>query len=78
MVLNEVMPAREDIDFLSFPADQNKPEVFEALNKERFHIHIRACYCSVFEECWVKDSRVSRPTPVPQCAPSQPIQYNQP
>jgi hypothetical protein len=78
LVMNDVLPARDEINFFTLPADQNKPEVWETLNKERFHIRIRACYCSVFEECWVKDSRLSRPTPVPQCTPSQPIQYDQP
>ncbi len=77
LVLNEVLPARDKIDFITLSAAKNRPEVWDALNQERFKMYVRACYCSVFEECWVKDSRVSRPTPVRQCAPSQPVQYNQ-
>jgi len=75
-ILNEVLPARDAIDFLSLDATKN-PIVWDKLNKERFQVRVRVCYCSVFEECWVKDSRVPRPTRVDECKPSQPIQYDQ-
>jgi hypothetical protein len=74
-VLNEVLPARDEIEFITFPAAGNSVKDWEALNHERFHIRVRACYCSVFDECWIKDSAVSRPTRVTQCAPSQPVQW---
>jgi hypothetical protein len=77
LVRNEVLPARDAIDFVSFDAAKNKPEVWEALNKERFHVRVRACYCSVFEECWVMDSAAPRPNRVAECKPSQPVQYEQ-
>ena len=75
LVGNEVLPARDEIDFLTFSLAQNKPAVWEALDDKRFGVRVRVCYCSVFEECWVKDSRVARPDRVKQCAPSQPVEY---
>ena len=75
VVGNEVLPARDEIDFLTFSAASNKPDVWEALNKRRFDVRVRVCYCSVFDECWVRDSSAPRPSPIKQCEPSQPIQY---
>ena len=75
LVRDEVLPARDEIDFATFSAGPNTPKVWEALNAQRFGVRVRVCYCSVFEECWVKDSRVARPSPVAQCAPSQPVEY---
>jgi hypothetical protein len=74
-VRNEVLPARDTIEFLTMEAAKNKPGVWEAFNKERFQVRVRVCYCSVFEECWVRDSAQPRPERVAQCAPSQPVQF---
>ncbi len=75
LVRDEVMPAREEIDFATFAAKPNKRVVWDALNQKRMNVRVRVCYCSVFDECWVKDSRVARPDKVRQCVPSQPVQY---
>jgi hypothetical protein len=74
-VLDEVMPARDSIEFLGLPRDKNPPEIWDVLNTERFNVSVRICYCSVFDECWAMDSRQRRPERQDQCAPSQPIQY---
>jgi len=47
-----------------------KPEnaaVWDRLNVERWKVAIRACYCSIFDDCWVLDSRESDPQPVKTC-----------
>ena len=75
LVRNEVLPARDEIEFMAFSATQNKADVWDALNQKRFGVRVRVCYCSVFDECWVRDSSAKRPNPVKQCEPSQPIQY---
>ena len=75
IVRGEVLPARDEIDFLTFSAGHNKPDVWEALNQKRMNVRVRVCYCSVFDECWERDSRLTRPTPVKECVPSQPIEY---
>ncbi len=74
-VSNDVLPARDEIDFITF-GPQSQSGLWELLNKKRFGVRVRVCYCSVFDECWVKDSRVARPNPVKQCEPSQPVEYD--
>ena len=34
-------------------------------NKER--VRLEACYCSIFDECWIADSKTFRPKPVERC-----------
>ncbi len=72
---NEVLPARDTIEFLGLDAARNKPEIWDALNRERFNVRTRVCYCSVFDECWVREDSWPRPRRVDQCTPSQPVQY---
>ena len=74
-VIDEVLPARDNIEFLSLPKDKASQAVWDALNKERFAVRVRTCYCSVFDECWVRDSAQRRPERVDQCRPSQAVQY---
>jgi hypothetical protein len=51
-----------------------KREGFEALwdklNRERFRMRFRACYCSVFEECWMSDLVTVSPQSVAECKKS--------
>ncbi len=76
-IVDEVLPAREAISFLGLPRDKNPPEIWDALNKERFEVRVRACYCSVFDECWVMDSAQRRPQrQTGECTPSQPTQFD--
>lgn len=41
--------------------------VWDKLNRERWRVRFRACYCSVFDECWVTDLKTVSPEPVDQC-----------
>ncbi len=75
-VTNEVLPARDSIEFLVLPRNAQSADVWDALNKERFSVRVRACYCSVFDECWVRDIDQRRPTRVAECKPSQPVDYH--
>jgi hypothetical protein len=54
-----------------------RPELWDLLNKERFNVRVRACYWSVFDECFVLDSDKVRPQQVEVCSPSQPTQYTE-
>ena len=76
-VLDEVLPARESIVFVGVPKEGNTLEAWENANQERMavRIRIRICYCSVFDECFVRDSTERRPHRVDECSPSQPTQY---
>ncbi|HYC94453.1 MAG TPA: hypothetical protein VEB39_02015 [Sphingomicrobium sp.] len=47
-----------------------KPEnaaVWERLNAERWKVAVRACYCSIFDDCFVLDTRRADPQPVEAC-----------
>lgn len=41
--------------------------VWDRLEIERWNVAVRACYCSIFDDCWVMDSRVADPQPVKVC-----------
>ena len=74
-VTDEVLPAWDSIDFISLPREGNSAEMWDAANVERFAVRVRVCYCSVFDECFVRDSADRRPKRVQECKPSQPVQY---
>jgi hypothetical protein len=46
--------------------EQNAP-LWTRLNKERWKVAIRTCYCSIFDDCWVFDSRAEQPAEVKNC-----------
>jgi hypothetical protein len=54
--VDAVLRAEDSIHLLRLRKDQNPAELFEKLNRERFKIGVRACYCSVLDHCWLFDS----------------------
>jgi hypothetical protein len=72
---DDVLPARDEISLISFPAQGNDPAVWATLNAERMNVRLRVCYCSVFDECWVEDTDAARPKRVEQCTQSQLVGY---
>jgi hypothetical protein len=40
---------------------------FQALRRQMNDIEFSACYCSVFDECYVRTSESRKPEPVKQC-----------
>src|SRR5689334_8568759 len=46
--------------------DQNKA-LWDKLNQERWKVVVRSCYCSIFDDCWVFDSRTEQPQEVKVC-----------
>ena len=46
---------------------QGNEAFWDKLNDARFHFRFRACYCSVFDECWVSDLLTVSPQPIEQC-----------
>jgi hypothetical protein len=47
---------------------QGQEALWDKLNTTRFELRFRACYCSVFYECWVSDLATVSPQHVEQCA----------
>ncbi len=75
-VRDQVLPARDQVSLITVPAAINPPSVYRALDAARSEFRVRVCYCSVFDECWVADVTAHRPVRVPECTPSQPVQFN--
>jgi len=68
ITLPTVLRAGTDMLILGMKRDGNNEALWDKLNKERFKFRFRACYCSVFDECWVSDLLTVSPEPVKQCA----------
>ena len=54
----------EWITFFHMPREGNAPAVWHALERGLPKIVMRACYCSVLDDCWMLDSRQPEPAPV--------------
>ena len=67
-IAGRVMRAGEEITFLRWHHAAQREPVWTALDKARFgRIEIRACYCSVFDECWISHSETPDTLRVDQC-----------
>jgi hypothetical protein len=64
-----MMPAGEHRKLLSWRRPVASPwlEAWEKLNKERFGLKVEACYCSLFDECWLTNASADVPRPVATC-----------
>lgn len=74
-VTDEVLPARATVQPLRVKRAAMGDAVWSALNVERFKMDVRVCYCSVFDECYVRDTRARRPVHVPECTLTQPVMF---
>ena len=54
-------------NFIRMPKTEANAAIWDKLNVERWKITVRSCYCSIFDDCWVTDSRVANPRPVEAC-----------
>ncbi|MCF7222201.1 hypothetical protein [Marilutibacter chinensis] len=66
-IQRRVIAPGEWINLLRVPRPEPVTPVWEALDRERHHVRLRACYCSVLDECWLLDSDRDDPEPVRQC-----------
>jgi hypothetical protein len=49
-------------------SEEKKPNAdFKALHRQMNDVDIAACYCSVFDECYVRTSEGRKPEPVKEC-----------
>ena len=57
------LPAGQSTPPLTVPREETDHAVFAALDRRRYEVSAKACYCSVLDECWITDfSRALRPT----------------
>jgi hypothetical protein len=73
LVVDNVLPARETTHFIRLTRKAN-PDIWPIFDRERMNLDVLICYCSVFEECWISDTRARRPRRVEQC--DQPVADN--
>jgi hypothetical protein len=62
-----VLEAHKSASFLTLPLTPKTAQVWKRLNDARGEVGLRACYCSVFDECWMSDLRTLRPPKVTTC-----------
>jgi hypothetical protein len=57
----------ETIEFVSFPHTPASDPIWQAFNKERWKLEVRACYCSIYNDCWVTEGMQGLPKAVTKC-----------
>jgi hypothetical protein len=62
-----VLKAGDRITFMAFPKAINPEEIWKRFNQERFKVEVRACYCSVLNDCWNFDSTRTNAEPMKSC-----------
>ena len=62
-----VLRPGEQRRFIGFAKTDANAPLWNQLNDERWKVVIRSCYCSIFDECWVLDSRKEDPDRVKSC-----------
>jgi hypothetical protein len=55
------------VTFVDFKPEELSAEDYEALRAGVQMLNFVACYCSVFDECWIADMSKSRPASVREC-----------
>ena len=65
------LKAGDTITLLMLYREVSAKDLWERFNRERFDVTIRACYCSVLDDCWIYDSSHAdvEPDEVASCSP---------
>ena len=56
-----------------YPKDTAAQKRWSQIDKSRFDAKVKACYCSVFNECWLSNMAADLPQPVKNCAKAEPV-----
>jgi hypothetical protein len=72
MTYSDVAPsylkAGSDEVVLRWPRTEENAALWdEILARGREHVQFEACYCSIFDECWIEQPHIFRPKPVRSC-----------
>lgn len=68
--------AGDEISVLRVPLDGNSAAAWNRLDAERFNTTYRACYCSVFDQCWTSNFQDLHPVRVDKCETPK-VKYNE-
>lgn len=66
-LMGTVLRAGQSRNILTFPEDGEHEKLTQGLQISLDDITWKACYCSVFDECWVSDLRTMHPPSVREC-----------
>ncbi|GAM99520.1 hypothetical protein U91I_03174 [alpha proteobacterium U9-1i] len=68
------LASNEEVAPMRWTRSEINHELWTAVDMARQtgRIQMRACYCSVFDECWIAETNVFPPTPVASCEPGAP------
>lgn len=66
-IVNVALRPGEEVLFMGFPAVPVNAGMVDRLDAVREEIRVRACYCSVFDDCWTVEGPQSKPLPVAAC-----------
>jgi hypothetical protein len=72
-VSGSFLPPRESIPLFGWQRTEANGQPWDELDRARNdrRVSVRACYCSVFEECWIAETDKFPPRSVGSCSPSQ-------
>jgi hypothetical protein len=74
-VVHNVLAAKEQVTIADFHSEDFSPEDYKTIGTEIQKTQFRVCYCSVFEECWVRNTNDAPPVHVEACpVPAEPYQ----
>ena len=62
-----VLRPGEKTEFIRFLRTDQNAAIWDKLERERWSVVVRSCYCSIFDDCWVYDNRQKRPQQVDVC-----------
>lgn len=69
------LASNKDVSPMRWMRNETNEELWLAVDMARQtgRIEMRACYCSVFDECWIAQTSVFPPMPVASCEPGAPV-----
>jgi hypothetical protein len=67
MASGKLVPANQHFKMVSWPQPLDENPNWKALHSQMNDIAVSVCYCSVFNECFVRRPKVSRPESVEAC-----------
>jgi hypothetical protein len=74
-VLDKVVPAKDGILIFRENSEEMTPEQHAQMNAARKDLRAHICFCSVLEECWIRDSAERKAVKTKSC-PEPKVPYN--
>lgn len=66
-VVNVALRPGEEVLFMSLPDVPANAGLVDRFDAARENIEVRACYCSIFDDCWIVSGQQAQPRAVEAC-----------